>query len=199
MRSNASFYAYSAYGEATTLGPDGENSLQFTGRENDGTGLYYYRARTFDPVLKRFSSEDPIGINGGINLYEYGRSNPVSYSDPTGNVGALVIAGGAVAAVVIVGGTAIITKAIADKVESVIGLITKSQDAPKLQQKIADAYDKCVRCKDDKACAEYVRLSADYFNLVGGATNAGAGASNASTGPLPGQVGGAAGQIIRSR
>lgn len=192
-------YAYSPYGEATALGPDGGNSLQFTGRENDGTGLYYYRARTLDPVLKRFTSEDPIGTAGGINLYEYGRGNPVSYADPTGNVGTLVIVGGAVGAVVIVGGVALITKAVADKVGSVIGLMTKAQDAPKLQQKIADAYDRCVRCKDNNACAEYVQLSADYFNLVGGATNAGAGASNASSGPLPGQVGRAAGQILRSR
>ncbi len=48
------FYAYSPYGEVATLGPDGGNSLQYTGRENDQTGLYYYRARYYDPVLKRF-------------------------------------------------------------------------------------------------------------------------------------------------
>jgi len=78
------FYAYSPYGEATTLGPDEGNSLQYTGRENDGTGLYYYRARYYDPVLKRFISEDPIGISGGMNLYRYVHSNPLSYSDPMG-------------------------------------------------------------------------------------------------------------------
>jgi RHS repeat-associated protein len=80
------FYAYSAYGEVAALGPDGGNSLQYTGRENDGTGLYYYRARYYDPVLKRFISGDPIGIEGGINLYAYVAGRPVSAVDPYGNI-----------------------------------------------------------------------------------------------------------------
>jgi len=80
-------YAYSAYGEAQTLGPDEGNPLQYTGRENDGTGLYYYRARYYDPVLKRFISEDPIGIEGSINPYTYVNGNPLSYSDPEGLLG----------------------------------------------------------------------------------------------------------------
>ena len=84
-------YAYSAYGEVAVLGPDGGNSLQYTGRENDGTGLYYYRARTLDPITKRFTSEDPIGIAGGINLYSYVGGNPISYTDPTGENPALLI------------------------------------------------------------------------------------------------------------
>ena len=77
-------YAYSPYGEAQTLGPDEGNPLQYTGRENDGTGLYYYRARYYDPALKRFVSEDPIGIAGGLNLAAYVRGNPITYSDPDG-------------------------------------------------------------------------------------------------------------------
>jgi RHS repeat-associated protein len=78
------YYAYSAYGEALALGPDEGNSLQYTGRENDGTGLYYYRARYYDPVLKRFISEDPIGLVGGLNSAAYVGGNPVSYIDPLG-------------------------------------------------------------------------------------------------------------------
>lgn len=78
------FYAYSPYGEATALGPDGGNSLQYTGRENDGTGLYYYRARYYDPVLKRFVSEDPIALQAGPNFYGYVDANPASGSDPSG-------------------------------------------------------------------------------------------------------------------
>jgi RHS repeat-associated protein len=82
-----------------TLGPDGGNSLQFTGRENDGIGTYLYRARTFDPILKRFTSEDPIGIDGGINLYAYVHGNPLRYTDPLGldtylgGIGVTLIAG----------------------------------------------------------------------------------------------------------
>jgi RHS repeat-associated protein len=79
------FYAYSPYGEVQTLGPDGGNSLQYTGRENDGTGLYYYRARYYDPVLKRFISEDPIGLSGGdTNLNAYVNGDPVNFVDPHG-------------------------------------------------------------------------------------------------------------------
>lgn len=80
----SNFYAYSPYGETTALGPDEGNSLQYTGRENDGTGLYYYRARYYDPVLKRFISEDPIGLGGGINLYMYVSGTPLSSTDPLG-------------------------------------------------------------------------------------------------------------------
>jgi len=34
------------------------NPFQYTGRENDGTGLYYYRAQYYAPKLHRFLSED---------------------------------------------------------------------------------------------------------------------------------------------
>jgi len=78
------FYAYSAYGESVSLGADDGNSIQFTGRENDGTGLLYYRARYYDPVLKRFIAEDPIGLRGGLNVYSYARNNPISFRDPFG-------------------------------------------------------------------------------------------------------------------
>ncbi|MGH2541748.1 MAG: RHS repeat domain-containing protein, partial [Ardenticatenaceae bacterium] len=83
----SSFYAYSPYGETMLLGADDGNPLQYTGRENDGTGLYYYRARYYDPVLKRFISEDPIGMTGGINLFMYVSGDPISVRDPTGTLG----------------------------------------------------------------------------------------------------------------
>jgi RHS repeat-associated protein len=77
-------YSYSPYGETQTTGVNDGNPVQYTGRENDQTGLYYYRARYYDPQLKRFVSADPIGIAGGINLYQYTNSNPVSFTDPLG-------------------------------------------------------------------------------------------------------------------
>jgi RHS repeat-associated protein len=78
------FYSYSPYGEARALGSDDGNSLQYTQRENDQTGLYFYRARYYDPVLKRFISEDPIGLEGGVNLYAYVDENPINFGDPLG-------------------------------------------------------------------------------------------------------------------
>jgi uncharacterized protein RhaS with RHS repeats len=46
--------------------------------------LYFYRARYYDPVLKRFVSSDPIGLAGGLNEYAYVGGDPVSYVDPEG-------------------------------------------------------------------------------------------------------------------
>lgn len=57
----------------------------FTGRERDfGTGLYYYRARYYDPQIGRFLTEDPIKFQGGSNFYAYVGNNPVNLTDPLG-------------------------------------------------------------------------------------------------------------------
>lgn len=56
----------------------------YTGRENDGTGVYFYRGRYYNPTFQRFISEDPIGIAGGIDLYAYVGDNPITFVDPFG-------------------------------------------------------------------------------------------------------------------
>ena len=76
-------YTYDPYGN-TSADAAVDNPFQYTGRENDGTGLYYYRARHYSPKLARFISSDPIGINGGINTYAYVSGNPLSRIDPFG-------------------------------------------------------------------------------------------------------------------
>ena len=76
-------YTYDPFGNTTAVG-GGSNTTQFTGRENDATGLYFYRQRYYSPVLQRFISEDPVGIKGGINLYAYVANDPVNFSDPLG-------------------------------------------------------------------------------------------------------------------
>ena len=81
-------YGYSPYGQTnqtTQVGETTANANQYTARENDNTGLYYYRARYYDPVLKRFIAEDPIGLGGGINKWAYVGGDPVSMTDPSGN------------------------------------------------------------------------------------------------------------------
>lgn len=82
----ANSYGYSPYGETSSVGPDATgNTSQYTSRENDGaTGLYFYRARYYDPVLKRFISEDPIGLAGGMNFYGYVGGAPTAFVDPMG-------------------------------------------------------------------------------------------------------------------
>lgn len=51
------------------------NSFQFTGRENDAAGLYFYRSRYYTPPLHRFLTEDHIALFGGIHLYRYVLNN----------------------------------------------------------------------------------------------------------------------------
>lgn len=77
-------YSYEPYGNTTASGTSSTNALQYTGRENDGDGLYYYRARYYSPVYSRFISEDPVGYLGGINKYAYTLGNPVNFGDATG-------------------------------------------------------------------------------------------------------------------
>ena len=78
-------YSYSPYGQTQSTGNTEGDSVQYTGRENDHNGLYYYRARYYDPVLKRFLSEDPIGLAGGsLSFYSYVGGDPISYVDPLG-------------------------------------------------------------------------------------------------------------------
>ena len=53
-------YTYEPFGGFSTSGASTSNPSAFTGREADGTGLYFYRARYYHPQLQRFASEDPL-------------------------------------------------------------------------------------------------------------------------------------------
>ncbi len=78
-------YTYDPFGGATEAGEPSDNPFQFTGRENDGTGLQYNRARYYNPMTGRFISRDPAGFNGsGSNLYWYTFSDPLDFTDPSG-------------------------------------------------------------------------------------------------------------------
>jgi RHS repeat-associated protein len=73
------------FGTTSVSGATDANPYQFTGRESDGTGLYYYRARYYHPQLQRFVSEDPLGLVGGdVNLYAYVKNSPTNFADPLG-------------------------------------------------------------------------------------------------------------------
>lgn len=84
----ATTYAYDPFGAATSSGSASDNPYQFTGRENDGTGLQFNRARYYSPADGRFVSQDPAGFEGsGTNLYWYANGDPVDFIDPTGEFG----------------------------------------------------------------------------------------------------------------
>ncbi len=78
-------YDYEPFGTTTASGSSNKNAYKFTAREEDGTGLYYYRFRYYHPALARFVSEDPLGYaSGDSDLYGYAADNPVGLLDPLG-------------------------------------------------------------------------------------------------------------------
>ena len=78
--------------------------IRFQGQWHDEeSGLYYNRHRYYDPQQGRYISQDPIGLNGGTNLYGY-VTNPTRMVDPLG----LLACGGLCIAGVVVGGTAVV-------------------------------------------------------------------------------------------
>lgn len=61
-----------------------EQPFRFQGQYEDReTGLHYNRYRYFDPDAARFTSQDPIGLLGGVNGYQYAQ-NPTKWVDPFG-------------------------------------------------------------------------------------------------------------------
>ncbi|MEW5514430.1 RHS repeat-associated core domain-containing protein, partial [Pseudomonas asiatica] len=61
-----------------------EQNLRFQGQYYDvETGIYYNTFRYYDSQIGRFCTQDPIGLNGGLNLYQY-VPNPLSWIDPWG-------------------------------------------------------------------------------------------------------------------
>jgi RHS repeat-associated protein len=59
--------------------------LRFPGQQYDvETGLHYNYFRDYEPGTGRYLQPDPIGLAGGINLYQYVGGNALRYVDPYG-------------------------------------------------------------------------------------------------------------------
>jgi RHS repeat-associated protein len=77
-------FEYDSFGNSSNAGRS-RTRFTYTGREYDtAAGLYYYRARFYDPQVGRFISEDPIGLEGGINPFVYCLNDPIRFVDPYG-------------------------------------------------------------------------------------------------------------------
>ena len=124
---------YSAYGERKLTQPGSEGQKQwFHGKEADATGLQYFGARYYDPVVGRFMGVDPVGLQEdnlhSFNRYAYGNNNPVRYLDPDGNspldVGFLLWDVGKLGLALYSGNGAMIGEAAADVFISTVGVLS---------------------------------------------------------------------------
>ncbi|MEN8135373.1 MAG: RHS repeat-associated core domain-containing protein, partial [Thermodesulfobacteriota bacterium] len=81
-------YEYSAFGERKHYGNKVKQYLTFPGQYYDEeTGLHYNWNRYYDPNTGRYITSDPIGLDGGLNLYLYAGANPVNHTDSKGLYG----------------------------------------------------------------------------------------------------------------
>ncbi|TGM88433.1 RHS repeat-associated core domain-containing protein [Leptospira licerasiae] len=87
----ASHISYKPYGEIQrndSSGPD-VFRYKYNGQEEDReTGLYYFKARYYDPLIGRFLQADSVMDTSrpmGMDLYMYTEGNPIRYTDPSGN------------------------------------------------------------------------------------------------------------------
>jgi RHS repeat-associated protein len=75
---------YQTLGKLLTGKNSVTQNLRMQGQYADNdTGLYYNTFRYYDPDIGRFISEDPIGLEGGLNLYQYA-PNTLGWVDPWG-------------------------------------------------------------------------------------------------------------------
>ena len=80
-------YAYLPFGAVAGGSGILENRFTYVGAwgvNDDGEGLFFMRNRMYDAGTRRFLERDPIGWNGGENLYAYCANNPVEFIDPFG-------------------------------------------------------------------------------------------------------------------
>lgn len=76
---------YDSFGNLVSQSGTTKTPLGFQGKYYDSeSGLNYFYHRYYNPAIGRFTSEDPIGLNGGFNLNSFVGNSPTNYIDPKG-------------------------------------------------------------------------------------------------------------------
>ena len=102
LKRTVSGYAYDTFGTIVDQTEWLPQPFKFAGQFGvmaEPSGLYYMRARYYDPLVGRFISEDPTGFSGGdVNLYAYARNSAANFVDANGkiafNAGAALVGAG---------------------------------------------------------------------------------------------------------
>ena len=81
----ASQFTFDPYGNRTAVSGTVIPDIGYAGYfSHSVSSLDFTEHRAYDPSRGRWLNRDPIGEEGGLNLYAYVRGNPLSYIDPTG-------------------------------------------------------------------------------------------------------------------
>jgi RHS repeat-associated protein len=89
-------YAYDAFGELLAESASLVQPFRFsTKRYDELLGFYDYGYRRYSPLIHRWLTRDPIGLDGGTNLYGFVGNNPVNMIDPEGHCAVAGAIGGA--------------------------------------------------------------------------------------------------------
>src|SRR5439155_24535074 len=86
-QSSVAAYKYDPFGNLISSSGTlaGANVYRFSSKEQHAnSGMYYYGYRFYDPNLQRWINRDPIGEEGGINLYAFVANSPLCAVDAFG-------------------------------------------------------------------------------------------------------------------
>ena len=195
---------YMPYGQVAVNTGTYDATYKFTGKELDNSGLYYFEARYYDPILARFISADPTVQRPydpqDLNRYTYCRNNPLVLVDPSGYgwfsklIGAIV----AVVTLVCTGGNVQAAMMAYSFVDTAILSYQSGASVAQAMGSAAAAMAMAYVGGEIGGAVAGTMGSAIGAGAAGGATGAALTGGNIGMGALAGAAAGAAGGLVGS-